>query len=950
MTTATRIITAFLLLAVFILPGKGVCQLTVTPSQPAAILAAKLAGPGISIMSPTITCPGVANGIFISRSTPLTIDSGIILTTGKAIQASGLESFLASTNNSAPGDPALSSLAMTTSLYDACILQFDFVPKGDTVSFNYQFGSEEYNHSTCGPYNDAFAFFISGPGITGTQNMALVPGTTIPVTVNSVNSGTPGAGYTLSNCTAMGTGSPFVVDFYDNTGGTQLTYKGFTKKMSAYHSVTPCDTYHLKISICDAGNDLYDSGVFIEAGSLKTNSFSFSRTDSIGTTIAGVPHTIVKGCAPAAITVISGHAAATDQTVYFTFGGTAVKSTDYTAPDSAIITTGSDSVLINITGIPTPLTGTKTVQLYLSTPFSCGIVDSITLNIMDTPSARILTPDTTICNGASFTISVAGTPGLSYSWSPATCLSSATAMQPVASPTVTTTYSMSADLPTAGCPIITKHITAIVINTTATILTPDTAVCNAVSFALNVDAPPGLTYSWSPATGLSNPHIQDPMASPATSTTYTLTTTAPGGICPSTAIITVAVSALNVSILTPDTTICSGSSFTIRAIGPVGPAYTWSPATGLVGTTLLQPIATPVATNTYSLTASWPGSGCADVTKEVTVKVINTSILLTDHDTTVCDGNTVQLSANGDSSLTYNWLPSTALSNPFIATPMATPHITTTYTVTATAANGLCPSTAAVTITISDPNTGILTKDTTICKGASLRLQAQGPDSATYSWSPATGLSDPFSMQPIATPTITTTYTLQAGTPGSACVTTQQVTVIIATVYLYDVTADQTIPSGSSLQLNALGATYYYWTPEDGSLNNENINDPIATPTKATTYIVIGTDVHGCRATDSVTITLNHNSIFIPSAFTPDNDGLNDLFRIGNLGEYKLVNMSIFNRWGTLIYHTADGSNKGWDGTFNGTPQDMGVYNYLIIIAAPDGTQQVYKGNVTLIR
>ena len=866
-----------------LLPCSGFCQLTVTPGQPAAILAAKLAGPGISIISPTLTCAGVANGTFISRSTPLTIDSGIILTSGKAIQASGPESFLASTNNSTAGDPALSSLAMTASLYDACILQFDFVPKGDTVSFNYQFGSEEYNHSTCGPYNDAFAFFISGPGITGTQNMALVPGTTIPVTVNSVNSGVPGSGYSLSNCTAMGVGSPFVADYYNNTGGTQLTYKGFTKKMIAFHNVTPCDTYHLKISICDAGNALYDSGVFIEAGSLKTNSYSFSRIDSIGTTIAGIPHTLVKGCSPTSIKVVSGHTTGTEQTVYFSFGGSAIRSTDYTAPDSAVIAAGTDSILINVTGIPTVLAGPKTVEIYLLSPFSCGIVDSIMINIIDTPTAHILTPDTTICSSSSFRLRVAGTSGLSYIWSPAMGLSSTTVMQPLASPTITTTYVLTANLPGAGCPPIVDHIAVTVINTTATILTPDTSVCKGTSFSLNVSGASGLNYYWSPATGLSNPHIQDPIAAPTSTITYTLTTTAPGGICPSSDAVTVTVSSLNVSILTPDTTICAGSSFTIRASGSVGPSYIWSPAAGLSSATVLQPIASPASTNTYSLTASWPGSGCPDVTTGITVTLVNTAITLANHDTTICDGNSVQLFTNGSTGLTYNWSPVKGLSNPYIANPVATPDTTTTYTVTATAANGSCPATASILIKVSDPNTGIRTKDTTICKGAYFTLLAQGADSASYTWSPSAGLSNPDIMQPIASPTATTTYTLSARITGSSCVTTQQVTITVLSVSLYDVTTDQTIASGSSIQLNALGATYYYWTPEDGSLNNENINNPIATPAASTTYVVNATDIHGCRATDSVKITLTYGGIFIPSAFTPDHDGLNDVFRVGEV-------------------------------------------------------------------
>jgi len=109
-------------------------------------------------------------------------------------------------------------------------------------------------------------------------------------------------------------------------------------------------------------------------------------------------------------------------------------------------------------------------------------------------------------------------------------------------------------------------------------------------------------------------------------------------------------------------------------------------------------------------------------------------------------------------------------------------------------------------------------------------------------------------------------------------------------------------------------------------------------------------DKYGCTATDSVTINLTYNNIFIPDAFTPNNDGLNDVFRVGNLGDYQVAEMSIYNRWGNLVYHVKDGENKGWDGTYNGAPQDIGVYDYLVVISKPGGTLQYYKGTVTLIR
>lgn len=176
------------------------------------------------------------------------------------------------------------------------------------------------------------------------------------------------------------------------------------------------------------------------------------------------------------------------------------------------------------------------------------------------------------------------------------------------------------------------------------------------------------------------------------------------------------------------------------------------------------------------------------------------------------------------------------------------------------------------------------------------------------------------------------------------------VSISLASVILSNVTLNQTIPYGSSVQLNADSALYYLWTPDNGTLRNPNINDPVATPIVPTTYKVIGMDIHGCSDSASVTIDLTYGNIFIPDAFTPNGDGRNDFFKVGNLGYYKLVDMRVFNRWGELVYHDETGENKGWDGTCNGVPQGIGVFNYLIIINDPNGNPQTFKGDVTLIR
>ena len=873
----------FVLSTLFLLfnAATSYCQLTVNPNQTAVVLASKLTGGGITISSPVLTCPGVANGTFKSVTTPINIDSGIVLTSGKAINTIGVESTLASFNNGAAGDAALTAFAGTAT-HDACVLEFDFIPNGDTVSFNYQFGSEEYNNSNCGQYNDDFAFFISGPGIVGTVNMALVPGTNIPVTVNSINNGIPGPpgypGYcNIANCTSMGPGSPFISYYVDNTGGTQLTYKGFTTKLKAQHDVIPCNTYHLKMAVADAANFLYDSGVFIEAGSLKTNSYSFSTLDSAGHTINGIPHTLVKGCASTDITIISGRPVGVPHTLSVSFGGTAVPGVDFSCPTAPIMLAGDTITVITVSALATPATGPKTLTIYLQSPFSCamgGIVDSVKMNIIDSPTARILTPDTTVCFGSTFTIHATGTTGLNYNWTPSTGLGTTTVMQPTSTPSSSATYNMTATLPLAGCPPISRSIHIIVDTININILTPDTSVCIGTPVRIMTDGLPGITYNWAPATGLNNPTIQNPIANPAVTTTYTLTAVTSAG--------------------------CIAKS-------------------------------------------------------DITVTIIAPVITMTTPDTSICVGATAYLAVNGDPTYIYNWTSANGLNDATIMNPAATPAVNTTYTVTATVPGTTCTTTAHVSIFYLPQVIATASGGKSVCVSDPIQLYgAPAGENYHYQWTGPAGFTshfqDPFvknahpDHEGIYTLTVTDNTTTCSGTD------TTFVKVGLASATLTNVTPSQTIAYGSSIHLNAENAMHFRWTPNDGTLDNPNISNPFATPLTKTTYVVYAHNNDGCPDTASVTIDVSFDPvIFIPSAFTPNGDGKNDVFHVGNLGSNKLVEMSVFSRWGEVIYHSL-GSNEGWNGLYNGVLQEMGTYNYFIIIGKQDGSLEPYKGTVTLIR
>lgn len=222
------------------------------------------------------TCVTVSNITYIGDSssmsffegsqTNLGINAGILITTGNVFDAIGPNDMGGTTTAfSTPGDPDLDGLIPGYITYDASVLEFDLVPVVDTLTFIYSFASEEYQEFVGSTFNDVFGFFISGPGITGTINIATLPGTTTPVAINTVNQ--------LSN-------SQYFVDNGDgvivDTTST-IEYDGFTTPLTAQAVVIPDSVYHVKIAVADAGDQIFDSGVFLSIESLCGDSFLVSR-------------------------------------------------------------------------------------------------------------------------------------------------------------------------------------------------------------------------------------------------------------------------------------------------------------------------------------------------------------------------------------------------------------------------------------------------------------------------------------------------------------------------------------------------------------------------------------------------------------------------------------------------------------------------------------------------
>ena len=319
---------------------------------------------------------------FTNTNPAFPISSGLLLTTGNAIAAQGPNNSTNLSNNlpataSVASDPHLNILAAGT-VTNGVVLEFDFIPTGDTLNFRYIFGSEEYPEFSPSTFNDAFGLFLWGPGITGPYalagyangaNIATIPGG-IPVTINNVGD--------ASNT------QYYVFNDNGSTYGNAIQYDGTTVLLTAAASVQCNQTYHIKLAISNVSDQAYDSGVFLEA-----NSFSSNVVDVAVATVSG-DTTIIEGCNFADIVFTRPEGNMLDTlSIIYTIGGTATEGVDYAnLMDTIIFLPGVDTVIVNLTPIQDNIIeGYESVIISVNIINPCGdtIVSSGTIYVWDGP-------------------------------------------------------------------------------------------------------------------------------------------------------------------------------------------------------------------------------------------------------------------------------------------------------------------------------------------------------------------------------------------------------------------------------------------------------------------------------------------------------------------------------------------------------------------------------------
>lgn len=216
-----------------------------------------------------------------------------------------------------------------------------------------------------------------------------------------------------------------------------------------------------------------------------------------------------------------------------------------------------------------------------------------------------------------------------------------------------------------------------------------------------------------------------------------------------------------------------------------------------------------------------------------------------------------------------------------------------------------------------------------------------------YAWTPSTYLDQPNTNSTAGHITHTQAFVITAIDQASGCSGKDTVTITYNQLQKLEISNDTTVLPRASVPLFVSGASSYVWSPTQW-LDNPFSATPVATPHDAITYTVTGMDEHGCTASAQVSIGL-YEGLYFPNAFTPNGDGLNDVFKIINVGYQSIQEFRICNRWGQTVFTTHDPT-QGWDGNFNGHPAETGTYYYIIGLGMTDGTQKIVKGDLTLIR
>jgi hypothetical protein len=895
-------------------------QVTVTVDTPPNLVNNVLIGSGVLVSA--ISSQGAANqfaSFTAAPGTPIDFDYGIVMSTfgmnsPTCLQQGGGGYFGAGTT----GDPDLTATNGGTTTYNAAWIQFDFVPTGDTMKFDYVFMSQEYNVYVNTGFNDVFAFYLTGPNPLGgsytNQNVALIPGTTLPVTINNVNNGNSG-GCATGPC-------EYCAYFVDNHCGTPpngLFTGGYTTNLQVVVPVVPCSTYTIKLGVADVADGALNSAVLLKANSFVSNQVTISSaTELLGVdTVVAADSLFYEGCTYTNIYFVRGGDLSGTDTVTFSVGGSASMGSDYSAFGTTLIfTPGVDTISIPVQPIEDLTNEPIESVTFTIVDTICGQPQSNTFSIFISdldPMTINAGNDTLACPGIPFNFDATANGGANIfgiQWTgPANNTWADDSTWQVTQPGY---YSVAIY---EYCLDTTQYdsVYLAILQPPATSFS-DVQACSDEPINIGTPAIPGYNMVWSPGTNLSSTTVSDPVFTGTNGSatplvfTYSIQLDSAGFQCFSDS---VTVTLYNMPVVDIGDSIqqCQGAGIINLNAGNPGLSYLWS--NGATSQGILVGYG-----GTYWVTVTVPGTTCVD--GDTVQVIIYPTFNLSLPDDQICINGSTQIGLPSSPGLNYTWSPGTNLNDNSIADPTFSSGSTGTYTyfLSIDSAGYTC-SFDTLTV-IVNPNPVVNLPDTTVlCESSTVNLDA-GIPGAAYVWN-----------------TGATTQNIVVNTPGiygvtvtnpTTCFDSDSTEVVLDSLPHFTIN-DVTVCEGDSavLSVNPNEGISFLWS-------TAQTTPSIFTFTPGIYILAVSNTCGSTTDTAEVFFKPDLKNLLLPNVLTINDDGLNDVYDVAVLNTLDSpYRLDFFDRWGVLLYSTED-INNPWRGTSGAEGGKVAPGTYFVIV------------------